>query len=65
MVDGVAESILKDVDAELLERVQSRAAEVETSEQPSEKNQEPVKRQEQPKQHQKKRAKKRDLGIEM
>ena len=62
---GVAESILRGVDPELLERVKSRLAQSETSEPPAEKKQEPVKQKEQPKQHQKKLVKERDQGMEM
>jgi len=63
--DGVAESILRGVDPELLERVKSRWAEAKTSEPPVEKQQQQVKQKEQPKQRQKKRVKERDLGMEM
>ena len=44
--DGVAEVILKGIDPELLERVRSRSAEVETSASPVEKKQEGSKREE-------------------
>ena len=62
MVDGVAESILKSVDSEPLERVSSRSAEIKTSGLPVEKKQEPFKSQKQPKPRQSKRVKKRDRG---
>lgn len=51
MVHGVAESVLRDIDPELLERVRGRAAEVKISE--------PLK------QRQQKRAKNRDQGMEL
>ena len=62
--DGVAETILRGVDPELLERVKSQSAKAETSEVPVEKKQELVKRQELSKQRQKK-AKECDQGMEM
>ncbi|MEN8443897.1 MAG: MobQ family relaxase [Cyanobacteria bacterium J06555_13] len=62
---GVAETVLSDVDPELLERVKSRLAEAETSELPVEERQEQVKQKEQPQQRQKKRVKECDQGMEM
>lgn len=53
VVDGVAESILKGIDSELLERFQSRSADVKTSEPLVETKQDSPKRQEQPRQRQK------------
>ena len=63
--DGVAETVLRGVDPELLERVKSRLAEAETSELHVDKQQEQVKQTEQPQQRQKKRVKERDQGMEM
>jgi len=63
--DGVAETILRDVDPELLERVKSQSTKAETSEVPVEKEQEQAKRKEQHKQRQKKRVKECDQGMEM
>ena len=63
--DGVAESILRGVDPDLLERVKSRLTEAETSEPPVEEKQEQVKQKELPQQRQKKRVKERDQGMEI
>ena len=63
--NGVAETILRGVDPELLERVKSQSAKAETSEVPVEKKQEQAKRKEQPKQRQKKQVKECDQGMEM
>lgn len=63
--DGVAETILRGVDPELLERVKSQSAKAETSEVPVEKKQEQAQRKEQPKQRQKKRVKECDQEMEL
>ncbi|MFK8185268.1 MAG: MobQ family relaxase [Phormidesmis sp.] len=62
---GVAETVIKGVDSEFLERVKARLAEAEMPEPPVEKKQEEVKQKEQPQQRQKKRVKERDQEMEL
>ena len=62
---GVAETVFRDVDPELLELVKARLAEAETSEPAVEKKQEQVKQKEPQQQRQKKRVKERDQGMEL
>jgi conjugative relaxase-like TrwC/TraI family protein len=63
--DGVAEVILRSFDPHDLARYQAQIAKAKAVEQPVEKKPEPVQRQQQAKQHQKKRAKQRDRGMEL
>ena len=64
-VDGVAETVLRGIAPELLERARDRIARVKASELSAETGQAPAKRQGQPRQRQKQLAKKRDQEIEM
>ena len=63
--DGVAETILKGIDPELLERIKARSTERDTPETPAEKKEKPAKRKEQSRQRQKKRIKEQDSGWEL
>lgn len=62
---GVAESILKGIDPELLKYVRARLDEAKTPAPSVEKKQVQTRHQEQPKPRQQKRVKERDQGMEM
>ncbi|MEL6554860.1 MAG: hypothetical protein AAFQ63_15545 [Cyanobacteria bacterium J06621_11] len=60
-VGGVAEAVLRGIDPELVARARDSVAQGKALERPKPKR---SNHQEQPKQHQKKRAKERDQGME-
>ena len=62
---GVFEAIMSRIDPDGLARYEAEMAEAQRPAQPTVEKQEPVKRQEQPEQRRKKKAKKRDRGMEM
>ena len=63
-VDGVAETIFKNVESSVLQEHQVQLFETKISEQLVEKNQKPVNHKKQSQQHRRRRAKKRDLEME-
>ena len=64
-VGGVAEAVLRHIDPELIERARDCVAEIKTLELSAAERQDQVQHQERSKQHQKKRAKVRDQGMEL
>ena len=64
-VGGVAEAVLRGIDPELPDRVRDRIAESKTPDLQTETKHEQAKRQERLSQHQKKRVKERDQGMEL